>query len=198
MVKKYADTKDKIFQAAVRLFSDRGYNNVSMREIAASVNVKVSAIYNHYASKEDILKSLYKYYSDNLQQVTPKLNTLLKEAETLPPHEVFKKLDFHFDPEIEETADRIIAISIMQYRSDKYSARFIYDNLLAISENLLLPLLKRMIELKKIEPIDIDAFHCLISSFAFGAAIRNHSEFAVTLKTWQNAFNMAFSLIKPC
>jgi AcrR family transcriptional regulator len=54
----FMTTKDLIFYTALRLFSERGYDGVSMRDIAAAVGIKAASIYNHFASKEDIFNSL--------------------------------------------------------------------------------------------------------------------------------------------
>lgn len=51
-------TRQTIINHALSLFSQRGYDGVSMREIAASVGIKASSIYNHFASKEDIFNSI--------------------------------------------------------------------------------------------------------------------------------------------
>ena len=50
-------TKDKIFDAALDLFAERGYDGVSIRDIAAAVGIKESSIYKHYASKAEILEN---------------------------------------------------------------------------------------------------------------------------------------------
>jgi len=54
-------TTDKIFDASIDLFSQRGYNDVSIRDIAAAVGIKESSIYKHYSSKEEILKKVIAY-----------------------------------------------------------------------------------------------------------------------------------------
>ncbi len=51
-------TRQVILHRALALFSVRGYDGVSMRDIAAAVGVKASSLYNHFKSKEDILLSL--------------------------------------------------------------------------------------------------------------------------------------------
>lgn len=51
-------TKDLILHTALRLFSERGFDGVSMRDLAAEVGIKAASIYNHFASKEDIFNSL--------------------------------------------------------------------------------------------------------------------------------------------
>lgn len=56
------NNKEKIFEVSVNLFSEHGYDGVSIRQIAHEVGIKESSIYNHYKSKEDILDSILQYY----------------------------------------------------------------------------------------------------------------------------------------
>ena len=57
-------TKEKIFDAALDLFSKKGYDSVSLREIAEEVGIKKSSIYSHYPSKEAILMDIFEYFTD--------------------------------------------------------------------------------------------------------------------------------------
>lgn len=57
-------TKDKIFDTALDLFSKKGYDSVSVRTIASEVGIKESSIYNHYLSKKDILMSILNYFEE--------------------------------------------------------------------------------------------------------------------------------------
>ena len=59
---KYAGTKKKIFDSAIRLFSQRGYENVSISDIADNAGIRQSAVYNHFTSKQEILDTIYAYY----------------------------------------------------------------------------------------------------------------------------------------
>lgn len=56
---KYKDTKKRILYTALDLFSKNGYAGVSIRQIARSVGIRESAIYNHYKSKEDIFAAIH-------------------------------------------------------------------------------------------------------------------------------------------
>ena len=55
------NTKEKIFDVSLDLFSKRGYDSVSLREIAEEVGIKKSSIYSHYSSKEAILMDIFDY-----------------------------------------------------------------------------------------------------------------------------------------
>ena len=58
------NTKEKIFDVSLDLFSKKGYDSVSLREIAEEVGIKKSSIYTHYPSKEAILMDIFEYFTD--------------------------------------------------------------------------------------------------------------------------------------
>ena len=60
------DTKEKIFNISIDLFSKHGYDGVSIRRIASEVGIKESSIYNHYTSKQEILTSILNYYVEEM------------------------------------------------------------------------------------------------------------------------------------
>lgn len=47
--------KLEIFETALSLMKTKGYANTTMRDIAAAVNMEAASLYNHIASKEDLL-----------------------------------------------------------------------------------------------------------------------------------------------
>ncbi|MBR2992019.1 MAG: TetR/AcrR family transcriptional regulator [Clostridiales bacterium] len=51
-------TRDKIMDVALNMFSERGYEAVSIRDICGEVGIKESTLYYHFKNKEDILNSL--------------------------------------------------------------------------------------------------------------------------------------------
>ena len=95
MAKK--NTKEKIFDVSIDLFSQYGYDGVSIRQIAKEVGIKESSIYNHYQSKESILESILSYY----------INEMLKEeAPVMQPKE---NLNMDFDHFYKEGSNRFIS-----------------------------------------------------------------------------------------
>lgn len=59
----------KILEAAIEIFSEKGYSAASMREIASRVGIKASSIYNHYKSKEDIFFAIINKFSKGYQKI---------------------------------------------------------------------------------------------------------------------------------
>ncbi|NLU81699.1 TetR/AcrR family transcriptional regulator [Rhodococcus sp. HNM0569] len=47
--------RENLIQAAVTLFDDRGYHEVTIEEIAAAVGLPASGVYRHFTGKSDIL-----------------------------------------------------------------------------------------------------------------------------------------------
>ena len=95
MTKK--NTKEKIFDVSIDLFSQYGYDGVSIRQIAKEVGIKESSIYNHYQSKESILESILTYY----------INEMIREE--APVMQSRENLDMDFDEFYEEGRDRFIS-----------------------------------------------------------------------------------------
>lgn len=53
-----SETRENILQQALKLFSEKGYQETGMREIATAVGIKAPSIYKHFQSKEAILREL--------------------------------------------------------------------------------------------------------------------------------------------
>jgi AcrR family transcriptional regulator len=56
------DTRARIQEVAVALFAEQGYEKTSLREIAERLDVTKAALYYHFKSKEDIVRSLVEDY----------------------------------------------------------------------------------------------------------------------------------------
>ncbi len=52
------DTKGRILEAALELFSEKGYEGTNIREIAAALGLVKSSVYRHFESKEEIWNTL--------------------------------------------------------------------------------------------------------------------------------------------
>lgn len=55
---KGEDRKEEILQTASQLFSERGYNAVSMRDLAQALGIKAASLYNHIDSKQELLATI--------------------------------------------------------------------------------------------------------------------------------------------
>ncbi|MFE0172790.1 TetR/AcrR family transcriptional regulator [Streptomyces sp. NPDC059002] len=53
--RKKAATRQKIADTALRLFLERGYDEVGIRDVAAEADVAVTTLFSHFASKEALV-----------------------------------------------------------------------------------------------------------------------------------------------
>jgi AcrR family transcriptional regulator len=53
------DTRERILDAAEKLFADRGLHDVSLRELAAAAEMRVSLLQYHFASKEELYYAVF-------------------------------------------------------------------------------------------------------------------------------------------
>ena len=194
---KHVGTRDRIINSAIFLFSDKGYSKVSVRDIAKEVGIKAASLYSHFKSKEEILHSIYDYYYQNQLKVRPNMEELIKLVETMHPLEVLAKVDFRYSSDIQENMDRIVIIGYLEWKTDKKSEEFVKKGLLDMTNDLIAPLLKRMVELKKIEPMDIEGFTSLVSNLTFSSALRHYSAYPVRTEERVSMLRLVFSLIKP-
>jgi len=58
MKNKIESRKEEIIRVATKLFKEKGYSAVTMRDIAKSMGIKAASLYNHINSKQDILKTI--------------------------------------------------------------------------------------------------------------------------------------------
>jgi AcrR family transcriptional regulator len=195
--KREGGTKRKIIEAAILLFSKKSYNKVSTRDIAKIVGIRPASLYSHFESKDDILEHIYKLYEEKIKNVLPDMNNLLSLARTTHPHELLKRAQFFFDPADQELMDRIILIASVESRTDERSAAFIDRNLIGNTGMITRTLLKRMLELGRIEPLDVDAFVTIVTNLCYSTAIRNFGKNPVGFYEWVRANDFLNELVRP-
>lgn len=82
-----SNTKDMIEKVALDLFSKKGYQSVSIRDISKQVGIKESSIYYHFKNKQDIMdfilekiNSLIDNMRDNFEQEFIKADSISDTA----------------------------------------------------------------------------------------------------------------------
>ncbi len=69
-------TKEKITDVALRMFSERGYEAVSIRDICGEVGIKESTLYYHFKNKKDILDSLIERFKNHIKGLLSHLDEI--------------------------------------------------------------------------------------------------------------------------
>lgn len=55
---KLQTRKAEIISTAAKLFKEKGYSAVTMRDLATDMGIKAASLYNHITSKQEILKAI--------------------------------------------------------------------------------------------------------------------------------------------
>lgn len=121
-------TKDKIFDTALDLFSKKGYDSVSVRTIASEVGIKESSIYNHYSSKKDILMSILNYFEEYFKG-NPLDDENIRKLLEENPEEFYHQGSEMFKQQIfEEKILKIMKLIFVQmYQIDKVKEFFLRE-----------------------------------------------------------------------
>ena len=64
-------TKEKLFDMAVELFSERGTESVSIRDLTRAVGIKESSFYNHFKSKDALIMAIFEALRQAYAQTMP-------------------------------------------------------------------------------------------------------------------------------
>lgn len=62
-------TRQTLSEAAVRLFMERGYDNVSVAEVAAAAEVSKPTLFRYFAAKEDLVLHRFADHEDEAARV---------------------------------------------------------------------------------------------------------------------------------
>ncbi|ROZ49044.1 TetR/AcrR family transcriptional regulator [Rhodococcus sp. WS3] len=83
--------KGEIRDAALTLFSDRGYYGTGMEHIASAVGLAPSSLYNHWKSKQDLLQDIMEA---TLQELLAAFDVATRDAQT-PADALRAAMDAH-------------------------------------------------------------------------------------------------------
>ena len=80
-------TKRRIFNTAIKMFSEKGYDNTSVEEITAIAGVAKGSLYCHFSKKEDIfdmlLKEGFELLKNNIEIKTKNCTTALEKIKAV-------------------------------------------------------------------------------------------------------------------
>ena len=77
---KQEDTRQKILDKALELFSERGYDAVSVGEIAQAVGIKAPSLYNHFPGKQAIFDAIVESTAAQYEADTDRIDIHVQSA----------------------------------------------------------------------------------------------------------------------
>lgn len=131
-------TREKIMLEALTLFSARGFDPVSVRDIARAVGIKESSLYNHFKNKQDLFDCILNEYAQRWDAVFSRFRLIGEDGRFAADErtislyqnmteEQFSQLadglfDYYMTDEINVKLRRLLTIE--QYRSDRIAALY--------------------------------------------------------------------------
>lgn len=77
---KQEDTKQRILNKALELFAAKGYDSVSVGEIAGAVGIKAPSLYNHFSGKQAIFDAIVESTAAQYEADTGKIDIHVENA----------------------------------------------------------------------------------------------------------------------
>ncbi|WP_218143253.1 TetR/AcrR family transcriptional regulator [Sporolactobacillus nakayamae] len=108
-------TKQKIFACALELFSNKGFNGVSMRDLAERVGIKGSSIYNHYSGKKAIMDDICETFARTLDVSRPPLPQIDQMLDQMNAVELFQSLITAYGKKIDRTWTQMARIIFSEH-----------------------------------------------------------------------------------
>ena len=130
---KQEDTRKRIIEKALELFSTRGYNAVSVGEIAKSVGIKAPSLYNHFPGKQAIFDAIVEETALQYQRDTDRIDIHVQNvAQDIPvfteitEDALFEKVRqiFEYSLHNETVSHFRRMMTIEQFRSPELAALF--------------------------------------------------------------------------
>ena len=168
-----------------------------MREIAEAIGIKASSIYNHFDSKQSILDAIFDFYNEQWKAVQPDIDDLLLMVETEPPEKVLRSMLFKWQPDLHETMNRIYMIASREAMINQENIGKLQDLLMDRVRNIPRLIINRMLELGKIEPIDVEVFVTILSHVSHSSMSLSLTPLNIDPETWIHCWNMLMSIVKP-
>lgn len=162
-------TREKIIDAAIDLFSQKGYAQTSIRDIAQTVQIKTSSIYYHFESKEAILNYILNKYIEVVSKSKHRRiwhenkEAIIADEAKLSANEIMNLMFFKLDgPQSTQYAKMVKIICSEAIRNDTVRDYFCHQNNDIF--NYIKSILDCLLEAGKIKKCDTSKFSGILCS----------------------------------
>ena len=203
---KQEDTKQRILNQALELFSAKGYDSVSVGEIAKAVGIKAPSLYNHFPSKQAIFDAIVESTAMQYEADTDKIDIHVQDMQKDIPiftetteDALFEKVRQIFEYSLHnETISRFRRMmTIEQFRSTElavlYSNRYV-ERILHYHASIF----RALIESSEISAEDPDALAMMYVSpvlILIGICDRQPERESECLEKLQNHVQLFFRMV---
>jgi AcrR family transcriptional regulator len=147
--------KNKIMEVTIELFSEKGYNAVSIRDITKKVGIKESSLYNHFQSKQELAETIYYNFQIETAKMMPPLKELDAILIAMAPEEFLKKGVMNFIHHINELKNERLWRLMLQerYRNDLASKKYL-EEVVEKTIHFLITVFEKLLTLNKVTNMD--------------------------------------------
>lgn len=110
-------TKEKITEAALTLFAEKGYKGTSVKNIADAVGIKDASLYNHFKSKQEIFESIVKLVLTHISGLSNTLGMSGDSKQDMQDTESNREMN-------PETLKELTREAFLFYLTDPYISKF--------------------------------------------------------------------------
>ncbi len=121
-----SNTKKKILEVSLNLFSHNGYNAVSIRDICKEVEIKESSVYYHFKNKQAIFDELIMMFEEIGNQMMSKLEKALQDPDSMKG-DFNKTITAHFFEQylMDDFCNKVMRLMfIEQFNNDKIRKKY--------------------------------------------------------------------------
>jgi AcrR family transcriptional regulator len=91
---KYNDKQVQIMEAAEELFSEKGFDGTSVRDISEKAGVNLAMISYYFGSKEKLLEALFDFRGED---TVMKLESMISDKNKTPLQKVYSLIEYYVD-----------------------------------------------------------------------------------------------------
>lgn len=88
--------QEKIIESALYCAFDKGMGDTSLNDISNYLSIKKASLYNHFSSKEEMLKAIYTYCSDFYKKVNLISDEEFAKTSSVQPEKLFKTCSVNY------------------------------------------------------------------------------------------------------
>ncbi len=114
---KGEETRKKILKSALNLFSNKGYEQTSIKDIAIEVNIKAPSIYAYFSSKEELFISVSDYAIKEYTSFVQNHSFMKDQSVENKLYELMKSLnDYFYENEFGNFVNRYFILPPEQFK----------------------------------------------------------------------------------
>ncbi len=127
-------SRDEILRVSLNLFSEKGFDGTSVRDIAGRIGITQSSLYKHFSSKDEILREIFEEMKRRYDSQAEKMNLHIDSSEgcdtdqfsTMAPGEIAEKVRalIEFSADEPFVRDFRKLLTSLQFRSTDYGRMY--------------------------------------------------------------------------